>query len=765
MSGVTLSNAVRQNLLSLQNTAQLAGITQNRLATGKKVNSALDNPVNFFTASGLDSRANDISNLLDSIGNGVQVLKAADTGITSLTNLIGTAKSIANQALQTSIGYTTKSNVSTTIGGATSSDLRGTTTYSNAVAASNVLFTGAAGGTTAAAATTTLGVATGNVGSVAGTAVTDNNSGGAAAITGTTLLYGDGLAGATSGLTTGATTKFTDGTTFTVNGHTITFKSGAVPVAASAPTGYGVSGNIATDGNGNSTVYLGASATNSSATVQDVLNAIDLASGVKNAVIASGAATLSLNTSQTAAAISGGGAITLKSSTGADLSIVGKADALKALGLTTATGSGNAIINANRVTAGGILGSLITDGSSLVVNGKTITFKNGGTPAAANVPTGSGVTSGNVVTDGSGNSTVYLNKGTIADVLNAIDLATGVQTTSNSGGTATLSTASGATNSSVAASGALQISTGTTADLTISGTGNALSALGLTGNTGTATSFTASRTAGAGSISGKTLTFTSFNGGTAVNITFGDGTGGTVKTLDQLNTALQANNLTATVDTTGKLTISASNDYASSTLGSVAAGGTIGGTLTSTLTFTTAGAPVVDPTSSSARAGLVSQFNNILSQITTTAQDASFNGVNLLNGDTLKLVFNEKATSTLSITGVSFTSSGLGLSNLTAGTDLVDNASTNKVLASLDQASVTLRAQASTFGSNLSVVQNRQDFSKNLINVLQTGSSNLTLADTNEEGANLLALQTRQQLSLTSLSLASQADQAVLKLF
>src|SRR5215470_9850056 len=136
ISGITLSASVRQNLLSLQSTADLLAGTQNRLASGKRVNSALDNPVNFFTASGLDARANDISNLLDSIGNGVQVLKAADTGITSLTNLIGTAKSIANQALQTSIGYTTKSNVSTTIGGATSSDLRGTTTYTSAVASS-----------------------------------------------------------------------------------------------------------------------------------------------------------------------------------------------------------------------------------------------------------------------------------------------------------------------------------------------------------------------------------------------------------------------------------------------------------------------------------------------------------------------------------------------------------------------------------------------------------------------------------------------------
>src|SRR5262252_2512265 len=390
MSGITLSSAVRQNLLSLQNTSSLASVTQNRLATGKKVNSALDNPVNFFTASGLDSRSNDISNLLDGIGNGVQVLKAADTGITSLTNLINTAKSIANQALQTQIGYTTKSNVSTTIGGATSSDLRGTTTYTSATAVSNVLFNGTAGGTTPATSSTQLGVVQANAGSIAGTAVTDDQTT-PAAITGTTLLYGDGAALATAGLTTGTNTKFTDGTTFTVNGKTITFKSGAVPAAASAPTGYGVSGNIATDGNGNSTVYLGASTTNSSATVQDVLNAIDLASGVKKAVIASGAATLSTNTNQTAAAISGGGAITLRSSTGADLSISGKADALKALGLTTATGSGNANLNANRVSQSGNLASLISDGSSLVVNGKTITFKNGGTPAGANLPTGSGV--------------------------------------------------------------------------------------------------------------------------------------------------------------------------------------------------------------------------------------------------------------------------------------------------------------------------------------------------------------------------------------
>ena len=183
MSGIVLSSSVRQNLLSLQSTADLLATTQNRLSTGKSVNSALDNPTNFFTAQSLDNRASDINNLLDGIANGVQVLQAANTGITSLQKLIDSAKSIANQALQTTVGYSTKSNVSATITGATASDLRGTTNYSSASALSGVLYTGAAGGTTAAASTTKLG---GVSGVLAGAVVQDNNSGGAANITATT---------------------------------------------------------------------------------------------------------------------------------------------------------------------------------------------------------------------------------------------------------------------------------------------------------------------------------------------------------------------------------------------------------------------------------------------------------------------------------------------------------------------------------------------------------------------------------------------------
>src|ERR1700733_10463932 len=127
MSGIVLSASVRQNLLSLQSTAALLATTQNDLATGNKVNSALDNPTNFFTAAGLNNRASDIGNLLDSIGNGVQVLQAANTGITSLQSLVSSAQSIANQVLQTPVGYSTKSNItSAAITGATANNLLGT---------------------------------------------------------------------------------------------------------------------------------------------------------------------------------------------------------------------------------------------------------------------------------------------------------------------------------------------------------------------------------------------------------------------------------------------------------------------------------------------------------------------------------------------------------------------------------------------------------------------------------------------------------------
>ena len=512
MTGIVLSASVRQNLLSLQSTAALLATTQNDLATGNKVNSALDNPTNFFTAQGLNNRASDIGNLLDGIGNGVQVLQAANTGITSLQSLVASAQSIANQVLQSPVGYSTKSNV-------TSSALTGAT------------------GTNLLASSSTASV---------GTAVLNDDTTTAVAITGATLL----------------------------------------------------SGTAGTSSN-------------------------DLASG-------------------------------------------------------------------------------ITTGDTLVVNGTTFHFVAGSTSTGTNIGVGD----------------------TVTHLLTAIDTAASI--------------------TSGIAAGAITLTPGT-AGLTTSGT--ALAKLGLT--------------AVGDGLSGQTLTIGATGGGTATSLTFGLGSG-QISTLDGLNSALAANNLQATVDaSTGAINIVTSNNAASSTIG------TIGGSA-----FATGGAfvaavapgPVADPNSQATRAGLVAQYNNVLNQINTTAQDSSFNGINLLNGDTLKLTFNETGASTLSITGVTFNDAGLGLSSLTAGTSFLDSNSANTALSALTQASTTLRSEASNLGSNLSIVQIRQDFNKNLIDVLQTGSSNLTLADTNEEAANSQALSTRQSIAVSALALANQSQQSVLQL-
>ncbi|MGJ5177728.1 flagellin [Bradyrhizobium oligotrophicum] len=514
MSGIVLSASVRQNLLSLQSTAQLLATTQNNLSTGKKVNSALDNPTNFFTAQGLDNRASDISNLLDGIGNGVQVLQSANTGITSLQKLVDSAKSIANQVLQSAVGYSTKSSV-------TSAALTGGTATS-LIGASSTAATG--------------------------TAVLNDNTSTAVAITGSTKLSG------------------TAGT---------------------------ASNNLATG---------------------------------------------------------------------------------------------------------------ITSGETLVVNGTTFSFVTGTSSSGTSIGIGDSVT----------------------NLLSAIQTATGV-TASITAGAITL--------------------TPPAAGLTLSGSSGTLAKLGLS--------------AVGDGLSGQTLTIGATGGGTATSITFGLGTG-QVNSLNDLNAKLATNNLQATVDSsTGKISITTTNDAASATIG------TIGGTAAaSSQAFNglTAAAPVADTTAQTQRASLVSQYNNVLAQINTTAADASFNGINLLNGDTLKLTFNETGKSTLSITGVTFNSAGLGLASLTSGTDFLDNNSANKVIGVLNSASSTLRNEASTLGSNLSVVQVRQDFNKNLINVLQTGSSNLTLADTNEEAANSQALSTRQSIAVSALSLANQSQASVLQL-
>ena len=667
MSGIVLSSSVRQNLLSLQSTADLLATTQNRLATGKKVNTALDNPTNYFTASSLDSRASDINNLLDGIGNGVQVLQAANTGITSLQKLVDSAKSVANQALQTTVGFSIKSSfTSVVIDGATADNLVADANPTNAA------FVGGAAPRRAAYTNTTL------------TPGAQLFSGTATNASGSTLL---------SALTTTGNVPqaIAAADTLTVNGKTITFEAGA--------NGLVGSGNAYTMGVGT--------------TLDSLVAAID---------------TLSGNTGT--ASTTTGGIITLNTGTASDLAVSGSAGVLTALGLSAAAANTGAR-GGGAVTAGALdgatklsvgdgtaasLSNAFAVGDTITVNGKTLSF-------VAATATGNDPNEIKVNSD-------------VTGLLAKIDGLTGSSTASSITG------------------GKITLNTGTLSDLKItSSNAGALSALGLAGGV------TQARTQVPGVLEGQTLHIAATGGGTATDIVFGAAPG-RVSNLNQLNEALAANNLQATF-VSGKLTITTTNEAASATIGAIT--GSAVGSSQAFAAGTTAPAPVVDAGAKLARDNLVTQYNNIINQITTTSQDASFNGINLLGGDTLKLTFNETGKSTLSIQGVNFNPAGLGLDVLNSGA-FKDNAAINSIVTALNGASSTLRAQASAFGSNLSIVQIRQDFSKNLINVLQTGSSNLTLADTNEEAANSQALSTRQSIAVSALALANQSQQSVLQL-
>ncbi len=158
------------------------------------------------------------------------------------------------------------------------------------------------------------------------------------------------------------------------------------------------------------------------------------------------------------------------------------------------------------------------------------------------------------------------------------------------------------------------------------------------------------------------------------------------------------------------------------------------------------------------------QYNEVLRQINMIAKDSGYKGVNLLQNENLTVNFNEDRSSSLTVVGKQADSTGLGLIEAVAW-DTADNVELKDALEGVEGAISKLRNWAAEFGNNFSVLQNREDFTEKLINVLTEGSDKLTLADMNEESANMLALQTRQQLAINSLSLASQAAQSVLKLF
>jgi len=245
-------------------------------------------------------------------------------------------------------------------------------------------------------------------------------------------------------------------------------------------------------------------------------------------------------------------------------------------------------------------------------------------------------------------------------------------------------------------------------------------------------------------------------------MTFGTGAG-QVSTYAELNSALSnISGLTATVTgTLSSFVVGASSIQNNLTLTSSTGVNTVLGIAAS---INQNGALVSTTGSDPTRASLQSDYNEVILQIDALSKDTSYNGINLLHGDSLKVVFNEKGTSNLVIAGVTFDAAGLGLTTV-AGNGFQADATIDTQLTALDGALLKLRSQASKFGTNLNTVQARQDFTKGLIATLETGADNLVLADTNEEGANMLALQTRQQLSTTALSLSAQADQAVLRLF
>ena len=233
------------------------------------------------------------------------------------------------------------------------------------------------------------------------------------------------------------------------------------------------------------------------------------------------------------------------------------------------------------------------------------------------------------------------------------------------------------------------------------------------------------------------------------------------------------------VDSTGtKIVLNAQADVEFQNSGSQTALGFTASATTAS-TYGTAASTVVSSdlsiSGTAQRASLANQYNNLLNQITQLAGDASYNGVNLIagKGNDLNIKFNDTGSSTLNVASVDATASGLGLSSITSSNNsssqnglgnFLLNSDVNKTLATLTSAGNTLTSAASSLGSNLSVVQNRQDFSKQLINVLQTGSANLTNADLNQEAANSQALSTRQSMGISALSLANSAQQGVLQL-
>jgi len=176
------------------------------------------------------------------------------------------------------------------------------------------------------------------------------------------------------------------------------------------------------------------------------------------------------------------------------------------------------------------------------------------------------------------------------------------------------------------------------------------------------------------------------------------------------------------------------------------------------------------------------QYGVVLTQINEMAADSGYKDVNLLQGGSLTVEFAPTASqSTLSLTGFGDSTAAFNVTGLTAeittgaagmggnwvisGQTTVNTAAIQTSIDNLEESMGNLRTESKKLSNNLSIITAREDFTSQMINTLSDGAAKLTEADMNEEGANMLMLQTRQALGTTSLNLASQAAQNVLRLF
>lgn len=274
-------------------------------------------------------------------------------------------------------------------------------------------------------------------------------------------------------------------------------------------------------------------------------------------------------------------------------------------------------------------------------------------------------------------------------------------------------------------------------------------------NTTALTGATVLSTAGAGAFAvGDTITV---NGTTILTFAAGDDVDDVINNINSnttLNPAGGPRKVQASLNAQGQIAVE-SLDGASLT---------ITGSASAKVSTLFGGATLTAATNTNTtRKDAAAQFDALRTQIDQLAADSSYNGINLLDSGSLKVQFNEANTASVTIAGVKFNAAGLSVAAST--NNWQSDKDINDSLANLTTAMTKLRNQASTFGSNLSVVQTRQDFTNNLIDTLDTGADLLVLANQDEEAAKLVTLNTRQQLASTALSLATQSEQSVLRLF